>query len=351
MKYIGIDQHKTFCQATVVDDKGKIIECKKIPSRQKDLQQFFRRYKGSKAVIESNTIWEFIYDTLSKIGIDVILTNPFEVKAIAHARVKTDKIDSKILAHLLRTDMIPISYVAPIDTRELRKDVKARLFISKAMTNLKNQLYAELIRKGIEYKIGFLGTTKGREEMARMLPIPRVLRTLRLLELLQQDFKEYNHELLLPTFAKDPKAKLLATIDGVGYYTALTVTSSLGDVTRFRSSDSVVCYAGLVPRIRQSANTIRMGPITKMGPFNLRWVLTEAMHSHLRFCKSKNSCRLCKFYNRIKKKHNKNIATVAAAAKLLRIMYWMLKLNQPYRPQGLNPASGAEGKPRWTEQG
>lgn len=340
MKYIGIDQHKDFGQATVVDKDGKILDCKKIPSRLTDLQRYFRRYKGCKAVIESNTIWEFIYDTISKLGIDVVLANPLEVKAIAHAKVKTDKIDSKILAHLLRTDMIPSSYVAPIEVRELRKDVKGRIVLNKAITSLKNQLYAELLRKGIEYENGLLGTKKGRDEMARVLPLPRVLRTLKLLEMMDCHLKEYNQDLLMPAYSADPKAKILATIDGVGYYTALTVTTSLGDITRFHSSDSVVCYAGLVPRIRQSANTIRMGPITKSGPFYLRWILTEAVLSHLRHCKYKKKCKLCRFYERIKKKHHKNVATTAAAAKLLRIMYWMLKLNRPYRPQGLDPGMG-----------
>lgn len=346
MKYIGIDQHKDFCQATVVDDKGKILECKKVPSRTKDLRKFFKRYKGCKAVIESNTVWEFIYETLSKLGIDVTLTNPLEVKAIAHAKVKTDKIDSKMLAHLLRTDMIPVSYVAPLNVRELRKDVKGRIFLKKISSGLKNQLYAELIRKGIEYRKGLLGTKKGRKEMARMLPVPRVLKKLVFLQMVEDELYKYNRDLLLPAYEADPKANLLATIDGVGYYTALTVVAYLDDVERFHSSDAAVCYSGIVSRTSQTAHTVRMGRITKAGPANLRWVLVEAMHSHLRYCKSKKTCKLCKFYHRMKKKRDKQKATLAGAAKLLRIMYWMLKLNQPYRPQGLDPAFFHGGEPR-----
>lgn len=346
MRYLGIDQHKDFCQITVVDDKGKIIESKKVPSRTKDLRKFFKRYKGSKAVIESNTVWEFIYETVAKLGIDVTLTNPLEVKAIAHAKVKTDKVDSKMLAHLLRTDMIPASYVAPIKVREQRKDVKGRIFLKKISTGLKNQLYAELIRKGIEYRNGFLGTKKGRKEMAKMLPVPRVLKKLVFLDMVEDELYKYNRDILLPAYEADPKAKLLATIDGVGYYTALTVVAYLDDVERFHSSDAAVCYAGIVSRTRQTAHTVRMGRITKAGPSNLRWVLVEALHSHLGHCKSKKTCMLCKFYHRIKKKRDKAKATIAGAAKLLRIMYWMLKLNQPYRPQGLDPAVVSGGKPR-----
>jgi transposase len=155
----------------------------------------------------------------------------------------------------------------------------------------------------------------------------------------------------LPAFYESEQAGLLTTIDGVGFYTAMTVVAELGDVNRFPDSDSVVSYTGLAPWIRQSGSTRRLGHITKAGPHNLRWVLVEATHSHLRFCKAKDKCRLCQFYDRIERKHKGKVATVATAAKLLRIMYWMLKLNRPYQPQGLDPGRTHEGEPRWSEWG
>jgi transposase len=328
-----------------MNDQGTILERKKIPTNRSDLESFFRRYPHCKAVIESNTIWEFVFETLSHVGVEVILANPMQVKAIATARVKTDKVDSETLAHLLRTGMIPASYVAPEELRELRKDVRGRRKIKDLTTALKNEIYAELIRKGMEYKTGILGSKTGREQVSRLLPIPRVLRRLAILELLEKELKDYSQELLLPVYECSPKAQVLATIPGVGFYTALAVVSELGDVARFSDSDSIVSYAGLAPRVRQSATTLRMGPITKTGSSNLRWILVEAAHNHLNHCHEKEVCRLCKFHRRVSRRRGKNKAMVATAAKLLRIMYWMLKQDEPYRPQGQDLGFAQEGKP------
>ena len=125
----------------------------------------------------------------------------------------------------------------------------------------------------------------------------------------------------------ESEAQLLATINGVGYYTALTVVAEVGDVHRFPDSDSLVSFTGLAPRVRQSSTMLRIGPITKAGSPNLRWVLIEAMHSHLRYCKLKDKYRLCSFHERIAKRRGKQKAAVAGAAKMLRIMYSILKLN------------------------
>jgi len=79
-------------------------------------------------VIESNTVWEFVYEVLDEVledtGIDMALSNPSETMAIAQAKVKTDKVDSKILAHLLMTDLVWESHIPPREIRELRKDVR-----------------------------------------------------------------------------------------------------------------------------------------------------------------------------------------------------------------------------------
>jgi len=351
MHYIGIDAHKESCQATVMDDDGRTIERKKIPTDMTELKKFFSRYRKSRAVVEACPVWEVVYEAGRQAGVEVVLANPGQVKAISQARVKTDKVDSETLAHLLRTDMVPESYIAPAWVRELRRDLRGRMHLQKTVVAIRNQLYSEMMRKGIKYKRECLKTKKGRDALRETLPIPRVLRRLDILEALEKELKDYNAELLMPAYIENEKAQFLATIDGVGFYTSLTVVAELGDVHRFPDSDSVVSYTGLAPWIRQSGSVTRLGHITKAGPHNLRWVLIEATHSHLRFCKAKEECRLCQFYQRLEKKRGGNIAIVATAAKLLRIMYWMLKLNRPYQPQGLDPGRTHEGEPRWSEWG
>ncbi len=103
------------------------------------------------------------------------------MKAISAARIKTDKAGSKTLAQLLGTNMFPESYIAPTWVRELRRDLRGRKQIRKTILALRNQLYSEMIRKGIKYRAGCLATRKARDDLRETLPVPRILRRLALL--------------------------------------------------------------------------------------------------------------------------------------------------------------------------
>ncbi len=198
--HLGVDIHKAFCQTTMMDENGTLLRTAKIPTKRDDLRGFFGQYGGSKAVIESSTVWEFVYEVLEDSGVDVVLSNPYQTKAIAHARVKTDKVDSLTLAHLLRTGMIPESYIPPRETRELRKDFRGRKSLKDLSTSVKNQIYAELIRKGIEYPEGVLSSFRGMRWVEGQLPEPRAHHRLSLLKMLEEELDEYNRELLLPSY-------------------------------------------------------------------------------------------------------------------------------------------------------
>jgi hypothetical protein len=72
----------------------------------------------------------------------------------------------------------------------------------------------------------------------------------------------------------------------------------------------------------------------------------EAAGSHLVHYKHKKDCVLCKFYRRISRRRGKKKAKVAMAAKLARIIYWMLRLKKPYLRQGLDPVAKHAGEQR-----
>jgi transposase len=207
--------------------------------------------------------------------------------------------------------------------------------MKKTSTALKNHIYSELLRRGIEYKEGVLGSKTGRKWAKQVLDEPRLEQTFTLLEAVEASIAEYNEERLLPAFEKNEKARLVSTMPGIGYYTALTIVAELGDINRFPDTDKVVSYCGLNPSVHESGGHGYHGSITKTGPTSLRWILVEACHSHLLHCKDKENCKLCQFYKRISKRRGKRIALVAMAAKMVRIISWMLKLNKPYMSQGL----------------
>jgi transposase len=335
METIGLDIHRKQCQSTVIDEHGDITEVKRFDSTSEAIRAYFKGHPGARVAIESTGVWEHVYKTIRSCGNPVVLANPLKTRLIAEARVKTDKVDSLILAQLMKADMLPECYVPDDETREARKDVRERQLMKKTSTALKNHVYSELLRRGIEYKDGVLGSKTGRKWAKQVLAEPRLEQTFTILETVEGAISDYNAERLLPAFERNEKAKVASTMVGIGYYTALTIVSELGDINRFPDTDKVVSYCGLNPSVHQSAEHERHGSITKTGPTSLRWVLVEAAHSHLLHCKEKEKCRLCQFYKRVSHRRGKNRAIVAMAAKMVRILYWMLKLNKPYMSQGL----------------
>jgi transposase len=73
---------------------------------------------------------------------------------------------------------------------------------------------------------------------------------------------------------------LLLTVPGIGWVLAFTIAAEIGDITRFPSARKLVGYTGLCPRVRQSGDSDRRGPLSKQGPRYLRWAMLEAtMHA------------------------------------------------------------------------
>lgn len=336
MKHVGLDIHREYCQATVMADDGTIVMEKKIATNKKEIIEFFQNIKDDcRVVMESTTVWEYIYESIEDLGIDVKLINPRKTKAIAEAKVMTDKISSKTLANLSRLNMIAESHIPPKDIRELRKFVRERVDLKKEETAIKNRIYSELTRRGIPYKKGILNTKHGRKWTREILNSLRIEWWFDILGQIEKTLEIYNLD-LEEKYDIYPDAKILTTIAGIGQYTALTIFVEFSDINRFKDSDDVVKYAGLDSRVHISEDTTYYGRISKEGSSTLRWALGQAARNHLIYCKKKSECFLCKFYKRLVRKKGKNKAKVALSAKLARVIFWMLKLKKEFNYQGVH---------------
>ena len=147
MQYYGIDIHKKYSTYTVVDERGQIMNQGRIDNN----VEAFRRVMnascsagGSKAVIEATSNWYYIHDLLEGMVDEVMVAHPMRTKAIAAARIKTDKIDATTLAQLLRADLIPQSYIAPPEIRDLRELLRYRASLVRIRTRVKNKVHAVL---------------------------------------------------------------------------------------------------------------------------------------------------------------------------------------------------------------
>ena len=97
MLYAGLDVHKNFCQAIVMTKDGVPVKKERIHSNREDITKFFDGLGDVKVAFEASSPYEYFYDILDDIGCDVSLSHPLKTRLIAESKIKTDKIDAKIL--------------------------------------------------------------------------------------------------------------------------------------------------------------------------------------------------------------------------------------------------------------
>ena len=314
--YVGLDVHLNTYHATVMDEHGQILMQEKFSNQPEELERILKGIGDAKVALEACYCWQPIYDFLESRGYEVVLAHPTKTRIIAEAKVKTDALDSERLSHLLRSDLLPTSYVPPKEIRELRELVRLRTYLVRERAKFKVKIRAELAKRGI--KVFRNPFTKRGTVQLKELGIKAVDGCLAMIGALNVRIKELSDE-LGEKAANNDDAKLLMTIPGVGYFSALAILAEIGDVSRFNDPEKLCAYAGLVPSVHQSGTTRRYGPITKEGSKMLRWILQECLWAHL-----ENDTYISRFFFRLASKKRKRKAAVAAARKLLVAIYWML---------------------------
>jgi len=326
MLYAGLDVHKNFCQAIVLTKDSEVVKEKRIKSEKKDIEEFFSGFENIRVAFEASTNYEYFYDVLNGLGFTVHLSHPLKTRLIAESRVKTDKIDARALADLLRGNLLPTSYVPPDKIRKLRHLVRHRIFLGRHRSKLKNQIHAELHRRNLKYPGPNVFTNTGIQWL-RSLKIPAIESYLTIYDAVVKELKSAELEIKIEGI-KYKEVRLLITIPGIGVYSALLIFSEIGNINRFNSEEKLFSYAGLTPRVHQSGENSYHGRITKDGSKYLRWILVEAVRVHIQCAPESN---ITQYYYRLKKKKPGNVATIAAARKLLQAIYHMLKNKDEFR--------------------
>jgi len=327
--YIGVDLHKKYSFITKMDEKGNIIEQFKLSNQPQSILHFVESLPPNcKIALEATANWYFFYELLENKIKEIYLAHPLKTRAIAEAKIKTDKIDSTILAHLLRADLLPTSYIPPREIRDQRELLRYRASLVSIRTAIKNKIHAILSKNGITLPYSDYFGKKALKEL-KSLNLRHAYRKeldgyLELLEVLNKLIKEVT-QIIREIVEENPQARLLTTIPGISYYSALLILSEIGDIRRFPNAKKLCSYAGLVPSVRSSGGRTRYGPITKQGSKWLRWILIELAPHFVR-----GSEEMKRYFERIARKHGVNTAKVAVARKMLKIIYYMLRDNRPY---------------------
>ena len=324
MQYVGFDVHKKYTFFTQMDATGQIRRQGKVANDRDALAAYFAELEEpASVVIEASMSWYHLYDLLESLEIPVTLAHPLRTRAIAEAKVKTDKVDSTILAHLLRTDLVPAAYIPPREIRDLRELLRYRAALVKLQTMVKNRVHSILLKHGYQSPYTDVFGTQGRAWLATLTLRPVYQQALHgfltILDALRPQIDEASRT--VDQRAKTmPTAKKLCTLPGIGHYTALLILAEIGDVARFPDSKHLVSYAGLAPRVYASGGHIYTGHISKQGSRWLRWILTEAAIDA-----GRQPGRYQRLYERIAQRKGRKVARIAVARELLTTIYWMLR--------------------------
>lgn len=339
-QYVGLDVHKNFVYGTIKDKNGGVILNKKFNTEPQEIDNFLLnvRKNDSLVAIESCICWQYMYDYLTNEDYKVVLAHPVGVKALKKLRKHTDKHDANLLADLLRTNMLPRSYAAPWDVRVKRQITRHRGSLVNVQNEVMNMTHAILLRHGIHnlpYQDAFC--KKGIEYLYSLdLPgcdrveMDNFLEIIQLLEKKKDEANQYIEKIA----DDDPAVRLVMTMTGMGHFTATSFVAEVGDIRRFQSGDHLASFTGLVPKVHQSGETLKLGHITKQGNTHLRHVMVQAANIAVQHDKT-----LKKVYQRLMAKKGHNKAVVAVARKMVTLLYVMLKNNITYQALQIHKAT------------
>jgi transposase len=328
VRTVALDVHKRFAEVAVHED-GALRRLGRIETGQ--LRAFAESLgPGDHVVLESTAMTWAIAERLAEYAGRVTVSNPMRTRAIASAKVKTDKIDAKVLAQLGAADFLPEVWAPDEATRALRRRVAHRSSLVRQRTRLRNQVHAVLARNLIEAPMTDVFGQGGRRWLAEVdLPAherEQVDSNLRLHDALDVEIELVERQLAEQALAR-PDVRRLMTIPGVGAITALALVAVIGDVTRFPSPRQLVGYLGLDPRVRQSGEkAARHGHISRAGQAHARGLLIEAAHVAIR-----TPGPLRAFHARIAARRGKQIALCATARKLAVLAWQLLSKDEDYR--------------------
>ena len=323
-----MDIHKQFTFAVVKDEKGNELAKEKFENSRENFSKFLEIYypEDTKIVMESTCVWEYIYEILEEMKYAVKLANPSRTKAIAYARIKTDAVDASTLADLLRANLVAESYIPPKEIRRLREITRERRTFVKQTTQIKNKIHAILIKRGMKFpsKTFCMSTMLWLKDKFGNNDI--VYRYANLLEYHKEELAFIEGE-IRKIADENKNAKLLMTIPGIAELRAVDIIAEIGEINRFQSGNKLCSYAGLVPSIKQSGNTLRFGKLVRQSSKILKNDLIESSWVIVR---TKESNPLQEFYKRLAKKKGKQKAICATARKLCCVVYAILSKQKEF---------------------
>jgi transposase len=327
MRSIALDIHRDFCEVAIKDG-GEVRSAGRVKTSAEELERFAQSLaRDDEVALEASGPALQVKRLLEPHVGRVVIANPRKLRAIAEAKVKTDKVDARTLCELLAAGFLPEVFGPDEETRALRRRLQRRAALVRQRTRAKNELHAVLARnlKGKPPMTDVFGK-RGRAWL-RGLDLPAderetVAGCLRQVDFLEREVGVVERELAKAALAS-AEIRRLMSVPGVNLVSAATFVATVGDIGRFETPRRLVSYVGLDPRVRQSGEApARHGHISKQGSPAARHMLCEAAWIVVR-----TPGPLRAFYERVRARRGAQIALVATARKLC-VLFWHLLTNE-----------------------
>ena len=253
VRYVGMDVHREFAQLAVLEN-GLVRDEGRIGVTPEALRAWAKGLRADDQVaLEATGNSDAIANLLTPLVARVVGSNPSKTRAIAEAKVKTDKVDARILAQLLAADFLPPVWLPDERTRSLRRQVMRRAHVVRQRTRIKNQVHAILARNlAPTPPVSDLFGRTGRHWLSRQqLPADErssVAALLRQLDFHGDELAVVDKELAIEALADRMVAHLM-TVPGIDAIAGISIVAAVGDFSRFDDPDKLVAYVGLNPRV------------------------------------------------------------------------------------------------------
>ncbi len=341
--YIGFDVHKKTISYCVKTAAGEIVEEGSVAAQRAVLRQWAAaRPQPWRGAMEATLFSGWIYDTLKPYGDELEMAHPAKMKAISAGKKKSDTIDARPIADLVRCNLLPSCYVAAPRIRELRRLLRYRSLVVTEAVRMKNKMAGLLMETGAVYvkeklhrKKYFATLLEELEEVPES--VKDLLRLSRgALEMFESTQKRLVRELLADRELA-ARVERLMTIPAVGEITALTWALEVGDPQRFPSISDAMSYCGLTAALKSSAGKQQRGPISKQRNHWLQTTLIEAAKLAPRW-----NLQLAALHARELERGHRNRATLAVARKLVAYLLAVDKSGQGFQVRAPWPENSAE---------
>ena len=344
MEYGAIDLHKKESQVRILTETGEVID-RRIPTTRERLTALFWGRPQARIVIEASTESEWVAQHLEALGHEAIVADPNFGLMYGHRsrRVKTDRRDVAALAEACRHGIY-----RPAHRRSTRqRTVQWHLNIRRELVATRTRAIsvARAVTRGAGYRIPGGATESFRTRLAA-LDLPAVMRASlapldRLMVLLDAELDRADAH-FATLVADDPVVQRLTTCPSVGPITAAAFVAALDDVHRFdgpRGAGQVASYLGLVPREYSSGEQQQRGRVMRSAHPSVQALLVQAAWRIFRSTDARTTA-LRQWAQTIAARRGKNIAIVALARRLARLLYAMWRDEVDYQPARVRPGRG-----------